>query len=178
MPRDGASGAEAFADASWLGTSAQPEVALAEHAVALDAVQQLVEDRVSDGCPALFRGGMLSPRTARFQQRFEVGVNETLLGSFACALHFQHGLRPGELHVSTRHICFETAAFPAAHTKLPLARVQTVERCRDPLFHLIPNAVSLGLDDGTSLVLASFQDREEAHGLLARCVKSEADMTA
>ena len=106
----------------------------------------------------------------RIQMRFEVGVNESLLGAFACALHYGHGLRHGVLHVSSRHVCFESATHAAASTKVALSRVATVEKCRDPLFHLIPNAIRLGLDDGGSLTFASVDHRDEAYALLSKVV--------
>ena len=58
----------------------------------------------------------------------------------------------------------------AANTKLPLKRVASIERCRDPVFRLIPNSIKLHLDDGALLHLASFQHRDEAHALLTRCL--------
>ena len=117
-----------------------------------------------------------SPRTANFHARFEVGVNETLLGAYPCALHFTAGLRQGVLYVSSGHLCFETAIYPAANTKLPFCRISTAERCRDPVFHLIPNSIRLVLTDGTPpLTFASFHppaSRDEAIELLSRCLKS------
>ena len=155
----------------------------------LDTVQALIEQRLGEACPSLLRSALLSPRTATFQQRFEVGVNEALIGVFPCALHAAapspthsglgspgprglHGLCQGVLHVSTRHLCFEAALFASAYTKLPLGRVVSVEGCRDPLFHLIPNAIRINLDDGSTLVFASFQHRDEALALLSECVRS------
>ena len=145
--------------------------------MALGTVQALVEERLAEACPTLLRSAALSPRTANFQQRFEVGVNETLLGAFPCALHTSFGLRQGVLHVSTRHICFEAMLFAAAYTKLPLVRITVVEACRDPLFHLIPNTIRLVLDDGTSLVFASFQHRDEALTRIADCVRAVSEET-
>ena len=74
--------------------------------MALDDVQKLVEGKLAAACPQLQEARLLSPRTANFQQRFEVGVNETLLGAFPCALQYQTGLRHGVLYVSSGHICF------------------------------------------------------------------------
>lgn len=166
-----------FADAGWLASGLDARQSVTEHAMALDTVQALVEERLSAACPTLLRSAMMSPRTANFQQRFEVGVNETLLGAFPCALHAaahaRLGLRQGVLHVSTRHLCFEAALFAAAYTKLPLSRVASVEGCRDPLFHLIPNAIKLSLDDGSALTFASFQHRDEALALVSECVRTE-----
>ena len=71
--------------------------------MALDAVHALVEARLSDACVQLREARLLSPRTANFQQRFEVGVNETLLGAFPCALQYMAGLRHGVLYVSNPH---------------------------------------------------------------------------
>ena len=59
-------------------------------------------------------------------------MNETLLGAYPCALHFTAGLRQGVLYVSSGHLCFETAIYPAANTKLPFSRISTAERCRYP----------------------------------------------
>lgn len=162
-----------FADASWLAAGLDARQSVAEHAAALDMVQALVEGRLSEACPALLRSTMMSPRTANFQQRFEVGVNEELLGAFPCALHSGLGLRQGVLHVSTRHVCFEAALFASAYTKLPIERITSVEAKNDPLFHLIPNAIRLCLDDGSMLHFASFQHREEALALLAESVSNE-----
>ena len=178
-----------FADAAWLAAGLNTRQSVNEHAMALDTVQALIEQRLGEACPSLLRSALLSPRTATFQQRFEVGVNETLIGVYPCALHAAapspthsglgspgprglHGLRQGVLHVSTRHLCFEAALFASAYTKLPLGRVVSVEGCRDPLFHLIPNAIRINLDDGSTLVFASFQNRDEALALLSECVRS------
>ena len=95
-------------------------------------------------------------------------MNETLIRTFSCALHFRNGLRPGVLHVSSRFLCFESALHAQAYTKLPLSSVLSVETCRDPLFHLIPNAVRASLDDGSQLVFASLEDREEVCALLGK----------
>lgn len=103
-----------------------------------------------------------------------MGVNETLLGAFPCALHYLAGLRHGVLYVSTGHLCFETTLCAAANTKLPLSRVASLERSRDPVFHLIPNAIKLYLDQGEVLQFAAFQHRDEAHALLTRCLPSAA----
>ena len=138
--------------------------------MALDAVQGLVEGRLASACVQLQEARLLSPRTANFQQRFEVGVNETLLGAYPCALQYMTGLRHGVLYVSSGHVCFETTLCAAANTKLALSRVASVERCRDPVFRLIPNSIKLHVDDGTTLHLASFQHRDEAHALLTRCL--------
>ena len=62
----------------------------------------------------------------------------------------------------------------AANTKLPLSRVASLERSRDPVFHLIPNAIKLYLDQGEVLQFAAFQHRDEAHALLTRCLPSAA----
>ena len=167
-----AHGVGSFGDAAWMASDLDAQQSITEHAMALDAVQGLVEERGTSAVPQLMKARLLSPRTANFQQRFEVGVNETLLGSFPCAIHFQAALRQGVLHVSTRHVCFETSLFPAANTKLPLLRIAAVERARDPIFHVMPNAVRIALDDGGALVLGSFEDRDDAYGLLRRCVKS------
>ena len=68
--------------------------------------------------------------------------------------------------MSTGHLCFETTLCAAANTKLPLSRVASLERSRDPVFHLIPNAIKLHLDQGdvlqaraTGRVRARFQVR-------------------
>ena len=169
----GKSGAHSFADASWMASGLDAGQSIAEHAMALDAVQGLLEQRLSAACPQLLSGGMLSPRTANFQQRFEVGVNEALLGAFGCALHYSHGLRQGVLHVSERHLCFEAASYAAAYTKLPLSSIASVEPCRDPLFHLIPNAIRVSADDGSALVFASFVHRDEAHALLMKAIAAD-----
>jgi len=168
-------GVGSFGDAAWMASGLDAQQSITEHAMALDAVQALVEERGHSAVPQLMSAALLSPRTANFQQRFEVGVNETLLGSFPCALHYQAALRQGVLHVSTRHVCFETSLFPAANTKLPLIRVQAVERARDPVFHVMPNALRLALDDGGALALGAFEDRDDAYGLLRRCIKSLSD---
>ena len=89
--------------------------------------------------------------------------------SRACSsweMHARGGLHPGVLHVSTRHLCFESALHTAALTKLPLAAVASVELCRDPLFHLIPNGVRVTTSEGTALVFASLIDREATHAML------------
>ena len=62
---------------------------------------------------------LLSPRTANYQSRFEVGVNEVLLDTFPCALHYMGGLRAGVLYVSTGHLCFETSTHAAAESEGP-----------------------------------------------------------
>ena len=182
-------GTGTFADAAWLAAGLNTRQSVNEHAMVLDTVQALIEQRLGEACPSLLRSALLSPRTATFQQRFEVGVNEALIGVFPCALHAAapspthsglgspgprglHGLCQGVLHVSTRHLCFEAALFASAYTKLPLGRVVSVEGCRDPLFHLIPNAIRINLDDGCTLVFASFQHRDEALALLSECVRS------
>jgi hypothetical protein len=54
-----------------------------------------------------------------------VGVNETLLGAYPCALQFQAGLRHGVLYVSSGHVCFETTLCAAAGQKEPSARLTT-----------------------------------------------------
>ena len=104
----------------------------------------------------------------------QVGVNETLLGAFPCARLHGAGvgaaLRHGVLYVSTGHLCFETTLCAAANTKLPLSRVASLERSRDPVFHLIPNALKLHLEQGGALLFAAFQHRDEAHALLTRCL--------
>ena len=101
-------------------------------------------------------------------------MNETLLGAFPCALHHLAGLRHGVLYVSTGHLCFETTLCAAANTKLPLSRVASLERSRDPVFHLIPNAIKLHLEQGDVLHFAAFQHCDEAHALLARCLPAAA----
>ena len=166
-----------------------------------------MEARLADASTQLREARLLSPRTANFQQRFEVGatetrlaayislylpispcislylppqvgVNETLLGAFPCARLHGAGvgaaLRHGVLYVSTGHLCFETTLCAAANTKLPLSRVASLERSRDPVFHLIPNALKLHLEQGGALLFAAFQHRDEAHALLARCLPSAA----
>ena len=102
-----------------------------------------------------------------------MGLNETLLGAFPCALQFMHGLRHGVLYVSTAHLCFETTHLAAANTKVPMSRVLHAERARDPVFHLIPNAMRLHLEDGASLHFASFHSRDDAYALLTRCLKTQ-----
>jgi hypothetical protein len=105
-----------FGDASWLASDLDAQQSIAEHAAALEAVQSLVEQRLRAASEPLSTTKVHSPRTANFHTRFEVGVNETLLGAFPCALHFMSGLRQGVLYVSSGHLCFETALFPAANT--------------------------------------------------------------
>ncbi|KAL1526000.1 hypothetical protein AB1Y20_020824 [Prymnesium parvum] len=161
-----------FADASWLDSCPSAEQSIKEHAIALDAVEALVRERLDGAAPQLMKAHLLSPRTVSVQKRFELGVNETLLATFPCALHHQAALRQGVLHVSTRHACFETPLFPAANLKLPLLRIRAVERARDPVFHLLPNALRLTLENGDAVVLASLQDREDAYGVLRRCLKA------
>ncbi len=134
-----------------------------------------VEERLRAASEALGATKVHSPRTANFHTRFEVGVNETLLGAFPCALHFMGGLRQGVLYVSSGHLCFETALFPAANTKLALSRVLAAERCRDPVFHLIPNSLRLQLDAEQALTFASFHpaaQRDECMALVLRCLRS------
>ena len=160
--------AASFADASWMASGLDAGQSISEHAMALDGVQLQLYQRLSSAAPNLLGGSLLSPRTERFQQRFEVGVSETLIRTFSCALHFRNGLRPGVLHVSSRFLCFESALHAQAYTKLPLSSVLSVETCRDPLFHLIPNAVRASLDDGSQLVFASLEDREEVCALLGK----------
>ena len=68
-------------------------------------------------------------------------------------------------------VCFEAALFAASYTKLPLAAVRAAEACRDPLFHIFPNAIRLCLEDGRpDITFASFQHRDEALQLLTRCL--------
>ena len=166
-------GGAAVGEMSWMGGGGDDaSQSIAEHAQALDTVQALVDERLSTACPQLLRSALLSPRTVAFQQRFEVGVGETLLGFFPCALSSTDGLRQGTLHISTRHLCFEASHFAAAYTKLPLARIASVEGCRDPFFHLIPNALRLCLDDGSTLAFASVQHRDEALALLSNLLLS------
>lgn len=167
-------GAGSFADAAWMASDLDALQSITEHSMALDAVQALVEERLVASAPQLQHARLLSPRTADFQQRFEVGVNETVLGSFPCAIHFRGALRHGVLHVSTRHVCFETNLHRAASTKVPLLRVSAVERHRDPVFHLVPNAIKLGLEEGAPLVFGAFPDRDEVFDLLCRCVPEQA----
>ena len=100
-PQGGGQGA--FGDAAWLASQLDARQSIGEHAMALDAVHALVEARLSDACVQLREARLLSPRTANFQQRFEVGVNETLLGAFPCALQYMAGLRHGVLYVSNPH---------------------------------------------------------------------------
>ena len=66
----------------------------------------------------------------------------------------------------------EAALFAGVYTKLPLARVVSVEGTRDPLFRLIPITPSSSrrLDDGSSLTFASFQHRDDALQMLADCI--------
>ena len=163
-----------FADASWMASGLDAGQSIAEHAMALDAVQLQIEQQLAHACPALLKGGFLSPRTANFRMRFELGVNETLLAAIPCALHDGRGLRQGVLHASSHHLCFEAPLFAAAFTKLPLTRVVALEPCRDPLFHLIPNALRIDLSDGPPLTFASFAARDEALALLRSCVAAEA----
>lgn len=172
--RGAKNGASSFADASWMASGLDAGQSISDHAMALDAVQQQLESRLADACPQLLKGGLMSPRTANFQQRFEVGVNETLLGAFGCALHFDHGLHQGVLHISSRHLCFEAANYSAAYAKLPLSEVRAVEPCRDPLFHIIPNSVRVSVGDGSPpLVFASFMHRDEAVELLGNAVAAD-----
>ena len=188
----GGGGQSTFADASWMASGLDAAQSISEHGMALDGVERLLERNLSQACPALLHeSGLLSPRTANFQQRFEVGVHETLLGTFGCALHFAHGLRHGVLHVSTRHLCFEASNHAAAYTKLPLGSITSVEPCRDPLFHLIPNAIKVsalgggefapdrgtfgvaGGSGGSTAVFASFAHRDEALALITRATAAE-----
>jgi len=196
----GGGGAGTFADASWMAAGLDAAQSISEHGMALDGVEALLEQRLASACPALLRSGLLSPRTTNFQQRFEVGVNEVLLGAFGCALHLGHGLRQGVLHVSTRHLCFEAANHAQAFTRLPLSELTLVEPCRDPLFHLIPNAIKVSWSGGRdgaraegggggssaalapsivagdasgSLVFASFAHRDEALALIRRAAEAE-----
>ena len=165
----GAGVAGNFADASWMASGLDAGQSIAEHAAAIDAVQELVIRRLELACPQLLTGGLLSPRSATFQLRFEVAINETLAGAFPCAMHFRGGLHQGVLHVTTRQICFEARLEAEAYMELPLTRIAGVKPCNDPLFHLIPNALHVAVDDGSHLVFASFNsNRDEAHALLAR----------
>jgi hypothetical protein len=143
---------------------------ISEHAMALDGTHSQLEQRLAAASPALLGGALLSPRSASFHQRFEVGVNETLHATVPCALHTRSGLRPGVLHVTSRHVCFESGMHASAYTVLPLTSIAAVETCRDPLFHLIPNAVRLSVDDGSALIFASLDDRDEAAALLGRAI--------
>lgn len=162
--RGNSTGQGAFGDAAWLASQLDARQSIAEHAMALDAVHALVEARLSGACVQLRDARLLSPRTANFQQRFEVGVNEALLGAFPCALQQPAGLRHGVLYVSSGHVCFETPLCAAANTKLPLSRVASLERCHDP-FRRLPDAIKMHLDDGGLLHLAAFQHRDEVHAL-------------
>ena len=65
----------------------------------------------------------------------------------------------------------EAALFAGVYTKLPLARVVSVEGTRDPLFRLIPITPSSSRSrDGSSLTFASFQHRDDALQMLADCI--------
>ena len=145
-----------FGDASWMASDLDAYQSIVEHAAALDAVQRLVHERLGAACPLLSAGPPTSPRTAQFRSRFAVSPDETLLGSYPCALHYLNGLRQGVLYVSSRHLCFETSLFPSANTKLPLSRVHSAECCRDPVFHLVPNSIKVRHGDSETLCLASF----------------------
>ena len=136
--------------ADWMAS----EQSISEHVTALDAVANAVDERLASKCPQLLRSSMLSPRTFNFQQRFQVGFNEMLLGTFPCAIDSGMGLRQGVLHVSTHHVCFEAALFAASYTQIPLASILSIEGCRDPFFHLFPNSIKLGLDKGGSITFA------------------------
>ena len=55
-----------------------------------------------------------------------------------------------------------------------LARIRAVERCRDPVFHLMPTALRVLVDDGAPLTFGSFEDREEAYALIRRLLAGSA----
>ena len=147
--------------------AARSAVALSTSA-ALDAVHAQVAERLSSACSELRDAGLLSPRTANYQSRFEVGVNEVLLDTFPCALHYMGGLRAGVLYVSTGHLCFETSTHAAANAKLPLARITGAEKTRDPVFHLFANSIRVLVDDGAALHFTSFEHRDEALALIKK----------
>ena len=166
-PTGGASGGT-FGDAAWLAGELDTSQSIDEHAAALDAVHAQVAQRLSSACSELRDAGLLSPRTANYQSRFEVGVNEVLLDTFPCALHYMGGLRAGVLYVSTGHLCFETSTHAAANAKLPLARITGAEKTRDPVFHLFANSIRVLVDDGAALHFTSFEHRDEALALIKK----------
>ena len=166
-PTGGASGGT-FGDAAWLAGELDTSQSIDEHAAALDAVHAQVAGRLSSACSELRDAGLLSPRTANYQSRFEVGVNEVLLDTFPCALHYMGGLRAGVLYVSTGHLCFETSTHAAANAKLPLARITGAEKTRDPVFHLFANSIRVLVDDGAALHFTSFEHRDEALALIKK----------
>ena len=111
-----------------------------------------------------------------FDQQFMQPFCPTFLTTADASRHSLFSDMSGVLYVSSGHICFETSLFPAANTKLALPRITGAERCRDPIFHLIPNSVRLVLDaDMPPLVFAAFHptaQRDECIAMVQRCLKS------